>query len=122
MDEVGGLPVLKEQESIRLHMAPLANAIRNHAKEWIKCYGQILHDSAKSSLNALKNELEQKSTDLEKMPTTLDELKFILRTISDIKDISLIVETKIRDLQVRVKGGNLFFEEIYIIAKIKTSP
>ena len=39
-------------------MEPLAVAIRAHAKQWIDCYGQILHDSSKKALKTLKDELE----------------------------------------------------------------
>ncbi len=58
MDEVENLPMTKDQECIRLHMAPLARSIKQHAKEWIKCYGNVLHESAKTGLMQLKQQLE----------------------------------------------------------------
>ena len=67
MDEVDHVPLVKDQECIRLHMAPLASSIKSHAKEWIKCYGNILHDSAKTGLNSLKHELEVGGTMNESM-------------------------------------------------------
>ena len=39
-------------------MEPLARAAKEHAKEWIGCYGGVLQESAKSSLFALKKQLE----------------------------------------------------------------
>ena len=47
--------------------------------------------------------LQGKSADLDHTPDSLDDLKFILRTISDIKNMSLEVETKTRDLQERYR-------------------
>jgi dynein heavy chain len=45
---------------------------------------------------------------LDSTPETLDELKFILRTISEIKDISLQVEVRIRDLQERYRVLDMY--------------
>ena len=36
-------------------------------------------------------------------PDSLEDLKFVLKTISDIKDMSLDVENKIRDLTERFR-------------------
>ena len=58
MDEIENLPLVKDQESIRLHMAPLAAAIKQHANDWVKCYGSVLYESAKTGLFALKSNLE----------------------------------------------------------------
>ena len=44
-----------------------------------------------------------KSNDLGLKPANLEELKFILRTISSIKDMSLDVETDTRDVQERYR-------------------
>ena len=58
IDEVDNLAMTKDQDCVRLHMAPLARAISQHAKEWIKCYGQTLQTSAQTGLAALKQELD----------------------------------------------------------------
>ena len=47
--------------------------------------------------------LQTKSDDLDRKPDSLDDLKFVLRTISNIKDISLEVETSMRDVQERYR-------------------
>ena len=44
-----------------------------------------------------------KSDDLEIKPNSLEELKFVLRTISDIRDMSLRVENSFRDLDERYR-------------------
>lgn len=46
---------------------------------------------------------QSKSKDLDRYPTTLEELKFVLKTISDIKLVSLDIETRIRDMQERFR-------------------
>ena len=89
-------------------MAPLSRAIQQHAKQWIDCYGNVLMESAKTGLNALRNRLEDKSDDLESTPNSLDDLKFVLSTISDIKNMSLEVEDTIRDLQERYRVLDMY--------------
>ena len=54
----------KDQEIVRLHMAPLANSVVGHAKAWVQCLGKLLNDSAKENLFNLKAELEAKREDL----------------------------------------------------------
>ena len=58
VDEVDSLPITKDQECIRLNMAPLATAVKDHAKQWIQCLGKLLRDSAKESLYDLRDMLD----------------------------------------------------------------
>ncbi|XP_064619187.1 dynein axonemal heavy chain 10-like isoform X2 [Lineus longissimus] len=108
MDEVAALPMMKDQDCIRLHMEPLAASVKDHAKQWIDCYGKLLVESARSSLFSLRDELDNKSDDLKETPSSLEDLKFILRTISDIKDMSMDVETRIRDIRERYRTMEMY--------------
>lgn len=58
IDEVEALPLVKDQESIRLHMGPLASSVKEHAKQWVNHLGKILHDSAKENLFQLRDQLD----------------------------------------------------------------
>ena len=58
MDDVDNMPMVKNQDCIRLRMAPLASSVKQHARDWIKCFGNMLHESAKTGLYALTSELE----------------------------------------------------------------
>lgn len=53
ISEVDGMNLIKNQECIRLDMSPLALAIKQHAKQWIECYGSTLRESAKTELLSL---------------------------------------------------------------------
>ena len=57
-DEVFKQNLIKDQNCIRLQMDPLARAIQQHAKEWIKCYCNVLLTSASTNLTELKKELD----------------------------------------------------------------
>ena len=39
-------------------MQPLADAIKQHAKQWVSCYGNVLQESAKTGLFNLQQELQ----------------------------------------------------------------
>lgn len=56
--------------------------------------------------------LQTTSEDLENDPDNLEELKFVLQTITKIKDISLNVETRIRDLQERYRVLDMYDLEV----------
>lgn len=112
IDEVETLPLVKDQDCIRLHMGPLASSVKEHAKQWIGHLGKILRDSAKESLYKLRDQLDDKSDDLEQTPSSLEDLKFVLTTISDIKSMSLDVETRIRDVQERYRTLSMYSIEV----------
>ena len=48
-------------------------------------------------------DFQKRSEDLTRLPSTLEDLKFVLGTISDIKTTSLEVETRIRDIKERYR-------------------
>ena len=56
--------------------------------------------------------LQSKSEDLDKTPVSLEDLKFVLTTISDIKAMSLDVEDKIRDIQERYRTLSMYDIEV----------
>ncbi|CAH1801914.1 unnamed protein product [Owenia fusiformis] len=112
IDDVENLPLVKDQECIRLHMAPLASAVKEHAKQWIETYGTTLRDSAKTQLYSLRDEFDDKGDDLAETPNTLEDLKFVLQTITDIKNISLESELRIRDVQERYRVLSIYDIEV----------
>ena len=57
---------------------------------------------------------QNKSDDLEQTPNSLEDLKFVLTTISDIKAMSLEVEDKIRDIQERYRTLSMYDIEVGI--------
>jgi len=52
--EVDNMSVTKDQDCIRLHMGPLADGIKKHAEQWIKFYGQKLHECGSQNLTRLQ--------------------------------------------------------------------
>ena len=62
---------------------------------------------------------QNKSDDLEQTPSTLEDLKFVLTTISDIKAMSLEVEDKIRDIQERYRTLSMYDIEVNIEGQLQ---
>jgi hypothetical protein len=58
IEEVQALPKYKEIEFVNLSMRSVCDSISNHSKEWMKCLGNQLNESAKRTLFELDAKLE----------------------------------------------------------------
>ncbi|XP_062874230.1 dynein axonemal heavy chain 10 [Trichomycterus rosablanca] len=101
--EVAQQPLVKDEHMIRLNLEPLARSVRENAQAWVASLGRLLNDSAREDLSALCSEFQQLSDNLKRPPNTLEDLKFVLGTISSIRDMSLSVEMRFRDIQERYR-------------------
>ena len=52
--------------------------------------------------------MQDRSDDLEQTPNQLEDLKFVLTTIADIKQMSLDVENRIRDIRERYRTLSMY--------------
>ncbi|XP_067295015.1 dynein axonemal heavy chain 10 isoform X2 [Pseudorasbora parva] len=122
-NEVAKQPLVKHEHIIRLNLEPLACAIQENAQAWVTSLGRLLNDSAREELFNLRNELLKLSDNLKRSPNTLEDLKFVLGTITDIKDMSLSVEMRISDIQERYRTMSMYNvetleEEVQLSANI----
>lgn len=102
MDKIDSLlPPYRTQECIRLHLEPFHRSVREHARSWSECYGKLLHDSSRELLVNFKTDMLERQARLDEQPKNLEELKAILKAISDVAEISLDVEMKLRDIDER---------------------
>ncbi|KAI5945034.1 Dynein heavy chain 10, axonemal [Manis javanica] len=112
--EVMHQPLIKDEHCIRLQLGPLANTMQENAKSWVISFGKLLNESAKEELNNLHEEVEYLAKNLKKSPSTLEDLKFVLSTIAEIRSKSLVMELRYRDVQERyrtMENYNLFPSE-----------
>ncbi|XP_056113379.1 dynein axonemal heavy chain 10 [Rhinichthys klamathensis goyatoka] len=122
-NEVAKQPLMKHEHIIRLNLEPLARAIQENAQAWVTSLGRLLNDSAREELFNLRNELLKLSDHLKRNPNTLEDLKFVLGTITDIRDMSLLVEMRIDDIQERYRTLSMYNvetseEEVQLSANI----
>uniref|UniRef100_A0A670YVL6 Dynein axonemal heavy chain 10 n=1 Tax=Pseudonaja textilis TaxID=8673 RepID=A0A670YVL6_PSETE len=102
--EVMQQPMVKDEQCIRLLLAPLAFTVQENARGWITSLGRLLNESAKEVLYSLQENIENLKT----TPNTLEDLKFVLGTIAEIKQISLEVELKYLDIQERYRTLGMY--------------
>ncbi|XP_049721902.1 dynein axonemal heavy chain 10 isoform X2 [Elephas maximus indicus] len=101
--EVMRHPLIKDEHCIRLQLGPLAHTVQENAKSWVVSLGKLLNESAKEELSNLNEEIEFLAKNLKKSPTTLEDLKFVLATIAEIRSKSLVMELRYRDVQERYR-------------------
>ncbi|XP_058137242.1 dynein axonemal heavy chain 10 [Dasypus novemcinctus] len=96
-------PLVKDEHCIRLQLGPLAHTVQENAKSWVFSLGKLLNESAKEELYNLHDEFELLAKNLKKSPSTLEDLKFVLATIAEIRSKSLVMELRYRDVQERYR-------------------
>ncbi|XP_043925694.1 dynein axonemal heavy chain 10 [Protopterus annectens] len=101
--EVAQQPLVKDEQCIKLQLSSLAYTIQENASAWVSSLGKLLNDFARDELHNLHGELVQLSSNLKKTPDTLEDLKFVLGTVADIRDMSLVIEMRFRDIQERYR-------------------
>ncbi|XP_043835576.1 dynein axonemal heavy chain 10 [Dromiciops gliroides] len=102
-NEVTRQSLIKDEQCIRLQLGPLAYTVQESAKSWVVSLGRLLSESAKEELFLLHEELETMAKNLKRPPTSLEDLKFVLATIADIRSQSFSVELRFRDIQERYR-------------------
>uniref|UniRef100_A0A8C6ZHZ5 Dynein axonemal heavy chain 10 n=1 Tax=Nothoprocta perdicaria TaxID=30464 RepID=A0A8C6ZHZ5_NOTPE len=96
-------PLIKDERFIRLQLGSLASTLQESARGWVISLGKLLNESAKEELLSLQEEIERLSLDLKTPPDSLEDLKFVLGTIAEIKDITFKVELRYLDIQERYR-------------------
>uniref|UniRef100_A0A3Q1G9E8 Dynein axonemal heavy chain 10 n=1 Tax=Acanthochromis polyacanthus TaxID=80966 RepID=A0A3Q1G9E8_9TELE len=96
-------PLFMNEHIIHLNLEPLANIVQGIAESWISSLGSLLNKAAKKDLFSLRDEFMQLSKNLKQKPDTFEDLKSVLSTISDIRDMSLDVEMRFTDIQERYR-------------------
>ncbi|XP_035641685.1 dynein axonemal heavy chain 10 [Oncorhynchus keta] len=106
--EVALQPLVKDEHIMRLNLEPLARTVQENAQAWVNSLGRLLNESAREDLFNLRDELLQLSENLKRSPNTLEDLKFVLGTISDIRDMSLAVEMRFTDIKERYRTLGMY--------------
>uniref|UniRef100_A0ABI7Z6S1 Dynein axonemal heavy chain 10 n=2 Tax=Felis catus TaxID=9685 RepID=A0ABI7Z6S1_FELCA len=101
--EVMRHPLVKDEHCIRLQLGPLASTVQENARSWVTSLGKLLNESAREELYHLHEEMESLAKNLKKSPGTLEDLKFVLATIAEIRSKSLVMELRYRDVQERYR-------------------
>ncbi|XP_077377243.1 dynein axonemal heavy chain 10-like [Festucalex cinctus] len=105
-------PLFKNVHIVQLNLEPLSRTVQEMAESWISSLGSLLNKSAKEELFNLKDELMQLSEKLKQSPDTFENLKNVLGTVSNIRDMSLNVELCITDIQEKYRTLAMYKVEV----------
>ncbi|XP_028270606.1 dynein heavy chain 10, axonemal isoform X2 [Parambassis ranga] len=105
-------PLFTNEHAIHLNLEPLAQTLQEIAESWISSLGSFLIKAAKEDLFNLRDELMQLSDKLKQSPDTFEDLKSVISTISDIRDMSLDVEMKFIDIKERYRTMAMYKAEV----------
>nr|XP_057927446.1 dynein axonemal heavy chain 10-like isoform X3 [Doryrhamphus excisus] len=105
-------PLYKNVHIIQLNLEPLGRTVHEIAESWIHSLGSLLNKSAKEELLNLKDELMLLFEKLQQSPDTFENLKNVLGTISDIRDMSLNVKLSITDIEERYRTLAMYKVEV----------
>uniref|UniRef100_A0A3Q3DBI2 Dynein axonemal heavy chain 10 n=1 Tax=Hippocampus comes TaxID=109280 RepID=A0A3Q3DBI2_HIPCM len=112
-------PLFKNVHIVQLNLEPLCRTVQEMSGYWISSLGRLLNKSAKDELFNLKDDLMQLSEKLKQSPDTFENLKNVLGTVSNIRDMSLNVELCITDIQERYRTLAMYkVEELELIENI----
>jgi len=59
--------------------SPLADSLKHEITEWITQFGNLLHDTAKTNMQAIQAKLDKFAEDLITDPDDLEDLKAVLQ-------------------------------------------
>eukprot|EP00727_Mastigamoeba_balamuthi_P006867 m51a1_g2800 putative dynein heavy chain axonemal (4501) ;mRNA; f:77561-92205 len=121
--EVQAINPEKDVDFIRLSSAPLIQYILTEAAAWGFAYGKLLNDSARTRVQGLNETFLQYETDLERIPETMDDLKFILGLIEQLRERTNEFDARQEDILERYRTLAMFkhpvsIEEIEAVPKL----
>ncbi|CAF3566931.1 unnamed protein product [Rotaria sordida] len=95
LDELNAMIRSKDFEFVQLNLTSFLNDLIGHAKETIHLFSKFLVDEAKARLFELRDKLDEYENNIKRTTDTLEDLKFVLRTIAEIQNQSDVIEAKI---------------------------
>uniref|UniRef100_H2LCS2 Dynein axonemal heavy chain 10 n=1 Tax=Oryzias latipes TaxID=8090 RepID=H2LCS2_ORYLA len=107
----------KTEHIIHVNMMPLVSSLRNIAESRISTLCSFLNKPAKEELFILRDKFMQLQEKMHQRPDTFEDLKSILGTISDIRDMSLDVEIRVADIKERYRMMAMY-DELELVANI----
>ncbi|XP_067084612.1 dynein axonemal heavy chain 10 [Osmerus mordax] len=110
--EVSQQPLAKDEHVIRVNLEPLARTVQENAQAWVSSLGRLLNTSAREELFSLRDQLLLLSDNLKRDPSSLEDLKFVLGNISDIRAMSLTVELRFTDIQERYRTLAMYHVQV----------
>ncbi|XP_047141246.1 dynein axonemal heavy chain 10 isoform X1 [Hydra vulgaris] len=114
VNELTVQPTSKIINFVYLNLEPLVISIQSNARAWVTSIGRLLNVAVKEELYNLEKELKGYSNDLKYSPDTIETLKFVLKSITNINDLQSHIEFRIYDIQERYRTLHMYGIEVPI--------
>eukprot|EP01028_Stygiella_incarcerata_P003072 TRINITY_DN1583_c0_g3_i1.p1 TRINITY_DN1583_c0_g3~~TRINITY_DN1583_c0_g3_i1.p1 ORF type:complete len:4602 (-),score=1271.77 TRINITY_DN1583_c0_g3_i1:125-13930(-) len=81
---------------VQVSSVPLIEAVERECREWIVALGKLFNETMRDDIGQLDKKMSVREEELRNQPETLDELKFVLNSISEIRATSMDTEMEYR--------------------------
>uniref|UniRef100_U3K3Y5 Dynein-1, subspecies f n=1 Tax=Ficedula albicollis TaxID=59894 RepID=U3K3Y5_FICAL len=111
IQEVTSQPLIKDEQFIRLQLAPLALAVQENAKSWMMSLGKLLNDLAREELFSLRDEIQVGVFSLVFFVIFIiytENGSVVLSAFGVVRSISLEVELRCLDIGERYRTLEMY--------------
>lgn len=98
INEFEEIPVYRNAFFIQVNFGKVISKFKNEAQEWLDKHGKVLKVLGERELLQIKNEVLDYRERLADDPPRIDELKVLLNSITEIKDMTMMMEFRIFDV------------------------
>lgn len=112
-DDIHSNGTMRDVSFVRLHITPLIESVQSSAFSWVISLGAALRESINTGRDELLASMRKWQEDLSQTPDDLESLKFILRTIADIRDYNMTAELHYADLIERFRTLRMYPQAEY---------
>lgn len=102
-DTVESQATIKDIDFLQLDMALVAGGVARQAQVWKGDYGEVLLTTSRALLTRLQDRIDTFNQQLNTETTSLESLKYVLNTISEVNSVSQDVELEMLDIVERYR-------------------
>jgi dynein heavy chain len=106
--ELSAVPAEKDLDFVRVTVGQLIREVVEHAQSWIVEIARHLNVSVRQNLLNLSELVSEYSANMEQAPETLEELKFVLNVISEVRTKSMDMELEYSDIEERYRTLRMY--------------
>lgn len=112
IQEFEEIPVYRNAFFIQVNFAKVISKFKNEAHEWLEKHGKVLRTLGLRELQSIQQEISVFKEKLAEEPPRIEELKILLNTIAEIKDMTMMTEFRIFDVQERFRTLQMYHIQV----------
>jgi dynein heavy chain, axonemal len=112
ISEFDEMPSERNAFFLSVSFSSVIDAFKNQAKEWLDKHGSVLKTMGERELLQIRREIEDYKEKLKEEPSVLEDLKVLLNTIAEIKNVTMIMEFRISDVMEKFRTLKMYHQTI----------